>query len=116
MLSTIGAHVSASGGIEKAAKRAAEIGCNAVQLFTSSPRTWKPADPNAINYDAYHTEAEKHGIVANVIHAIYLVNLASDNPEQVEKSRNVLLGDMEVAAKLGSVGVVVHVGSHQGRG
>lgn len=112
----IGAHVSAAGGIEKAPKRAADIGCNAVQIFTSSPRTWQPADPEKIDADAFAAECVQHNIQTNVIHAIYLVNLASNKPELVEKSSKILIGDLKIASQINSVGVVVHLGSHQGRG
>lgn len=113
---TIGAHVSASGGMENAPKRAADIGCNAVQIFTSSPRTWQPADPEKINADGFNQACQEHGIIENVIHAIYLVNLASDKPELVAKSRAIIINDLKISALIGSVGVVVHLGSHQGRG
>lgn len=112
----IGAHVSASGGLEKTPARAAEIGANALQFFTSSPRTWQPADPKAIHADAFYKACALHGIEANVIHAIYLVNLASDKPDLIKKSHAILKSDLEIAAKVGAVGVVVHLGSHQGRG
>lgn len=112
----IGAHVSAAGGIQNAPQRAADIGCNVVQIFTSSPRTWQPADPDKLDTSGFVQQCHQTGIIKNVIHAIYLVNLASDKAELVNKSRQILLGDMEVAAKIKSVGVVVHLGSHQGRG
>lgn len=115
-MTIIGAHVSAAGGIENAPARAAGIGCNAVQIFTSSPRTWQPASPDNINDQGFLAACKQYGIVASVIHTIYLVNLASDKSELVDKSKRILLADLKIASKLHSVGVVVHLGSHQGRG
>lgn len=112
----IGAHVSASGGVEKAPARAADIGANVLQFFTSSPRTWAPADPAKFIDDAFERACALHGIEANVIHAIYLVNLASDKEDLLAKSRAILESDLKIAAKVKSMGVVVHLGSHQGRG
>ena len=59
---------------------------------------------------------EELGIERAVIHATYLVNLASDKPELLEKSRNALIEDMKVAAAGKFDGLVAHLGSHQGRG
>jgi deoxyribonuclease-4 len=112
----IGAHVSAAGGIQLAVKRAADIGCNAVQVFSASPRVW--ARPPLENIDASAIAAARtaHGICDITIHALYLVNLASENMELAQKSCQVLEFDLNVAAKIGARGVIVHVGSHQGRG
>ncbi len=60
--------------------------------------------------------ATQHQISPVYIHALYLTNLASDNPELVEKSRAALITDMQNSAAIGSAGVVLHIGSHQGRG
>lgn len=112
----IGAHVSTSGGIDLAPKRAHDIGCNAVQIFCSSPRMWSVNDVLPDRIVRYNENVKKEGILATVIHAQYLVNLASDKPELVEKSKTSLLVDLRACAGIHSVGVVVHVGSHQGRG
>lgn len=112
----IGAHVSASGGIHKAVERAADIGCNAVQVFSSSPRTWRRKPLESIDFEAFYTNQKKHAITTSVTHAIYLVNLASDKPESVQKSKDAIAYDLEFDSKIKGRGVVVHVGSHQGRG
>ena len=112
----IGAHVSASGGIEKAVDRAEKIGCNALQLFTGSPRVWKSKSSDEFDYDAFLANRKAKGITSAVIHATYLVNLASDKPELLEKSRKALVNDLNVCSRGDFEGVVVHVGSHQGRG
>lgn len=113
----VAAHVSMSGGgLVKACERAAGIGCNGMQIFTGSPRMWKSASVNEFKFEGFEEAKKKNGIEYVVIHATYLVNLASDKPELVEKSRNALINDMKICARGKMAGVVVHVGSHQGRG
>lgn len=112
----IGAHVSAAGGISNAYARAQAIGCNAVQIFSASPRVWKRSIIADAEINKCLTFQKEYGIEKTVIHAIYLLNLASENPELVEKSRNVIEFDLRVDAALCGSGVVVHIGSHQGRG
>jgi deoxyribonuclease-4 len=112
----IGAHVSAGGGIDQAPKRAKDIGCNVVQMFCSSPRVWSatPVAPDKI--ERYNLNVIKEDIQATVIHAQYLVNLASENPELLEKSRVSLRVDLNACAGIKARGVVVHLGSHKGSG
>lgn len=112
----VGAHVSAAGGIHKAPGRAAEIGCNAVQIFSDSPRVWQRRTTSEGVVNFYNQACKDHGILSSVIHSLYLVNLASENPEQVEKSINSIAIDMDLSVRIHAVGVVVHVGSHKGAG
>ncbi len=112
----IGAHVSAQGGIANAPARAVEIGCNAVQIFSDSPRIWSKRPVTEEMISGYTKSVKTAGILCTVIHSLYLVNLASDKPELVEKSITSLSKDMELAAGIGATGIVVHVGSHGGRG
>lgn len=112
----IGAHVSAAGGIENTPKRAADIGCNSIQLFSGSPRVWRKPDLTSHDTDKFFSEMKKNGILSVFTHAIYLVNLASDKPELIEKSLTTLKYDMVFDALVKGSGVIVHLGSHQGRG
>jgi len=118
----IGAHVSTSGGLVKACERAGDIGANGMQIFTGSPRMWKGKAAENFEVGGLREAVEKCNIEYLVIHATYLVNLASDKPELVSKSVDSLVNDMKIADKLAgemgaeSMGVVVHLGSHQGRG
>jgi deoxyribonuclease-4 len=112
----IGAHVSASGGVDKALARAAALGCTAVQVFSGSPRVWVRPSLESINVEAIRKAQQKYGIQPIVTHALYLVNLASEKPENLQKSHQGLKFDLEFDAKIGGKGVVVHLGSHQGRG
>src|SRR5664279_1821545 len=82
----IGIHTSTAGGVENAAERAYRLGCNALQVFSSSPRQWKPYDLARPQCDAMNRLREQYGLKPLVIHANYLVNLAGGNPEFHAKS------------------------------
>lgn len=112
----IGAHVSAAGGADQTIGRAMDIGAEAVQFFPSSNRTWafKPVDEKVAA--DFKTLALEHGIGPNVFHAIYMVNLASADVEQVRKSVQSLVNYMDTAGDLGVMGVVFHLNSHKGEG
>ncbi len=112
----LGAHVSAAGGVNKAIERAAAIGANCVQVFSGSPRVWQRPNLDAIDADKVSTKQKELLVSPIITHALYLVNLASENPELQQKSVNAISFDLQFDAKLGGSGVVVHVGSHQGRG
>ncbi len=111
----IGAHVSASGGIFQAPARAKAIGANFVQIFSDSPRVWQRHHASDEVCSQFTVNSKENGILGNCIHALYLVNLASDKPELVQKSIESLSYDMNLAPRIGSVGVVVHVGSYSKR-
>jgi len=112
----VGAHVSASGGPDKAVERAAEIGANCVQIFSGSPRVWQRPNLSAVNVDKVFAKQEELLVSPIFIHALYLVNLASENPELVRKSTEAIIFDLQYNSLLKGAGVVVHLGSHQGRG
>ena len=112
----IGAHVSAAGGVEKAVERVAEIGGNCLQVFSGSPRVWAKKPLDAHNYQQIRDNQEQLGVKVIFTHAIYLTNLASENSEILEKTRKSLEYDLNFDAKIGGSGVVVHLGSHMGRG
>jgi deoxyribonuclease-4 len=112
----LGAHVSSSGGISKAIDRAEALGCDAVQVFTQSPRRWQPtlhAPEEVVRFRERRAEA---GIGAVVCHAVYLVNLATPQDELYERSRTAVRATVETAGAIGAEGVVLHVGSHLGSG
>lgn len=112
----IGAHVSASGGIEKAVERASIIGANCLQIFSGSPRVWKRAPLGNFNIYKFFAKQQELSIAPVFTHSLYLVNLASDNEELLRKSFDVLKYDLEFDALIGGSGIVVHLGSHQKRG
>ncbi|MBD0329119.1 MAG: deoxyribonuclease IV [Thermoleophilia bacterium] len=109
-----GAHCS--GGVKAALERAAGIGADAVQLFTQSPRTWRPAKHDPDRLAAFRKRRGETGMGAVLCHAIYLVNLASPNDEFYEKSVETLATTVDVAVGIEADAVIFHVGSHQGAG
>ena len=111
-----GAHVSSSGGISNAIDRAEELGCDAVQVFTQSPRKWKPTAHSPEQVERFRSRRDEAGVEAVVCHALYLVNLASPDREMHAKSVAAMRASLETAAAIGAEGVVFHVGSHLGAG
>ena len=114
----IGGHVSTAGGLVKAIDRTREIGANCLQIFAGSPRSWaRRLYTNEEVKDYLLSPFVAAGEVGPVfIHALYLVNLASDNLYLVKKSVNSLIFDLKNGQAINSAGVIVHLGSHQGRG
>jgi deoxyribonuclease-4 len=112
----LGAHVSSSGGIHTAIDRIEAMGGDAVQVFTQSPRTWRPTNHDPANFDRFKERRAEAGIGGVVCHALYLINLASPNDELYEKSVAALANTVDVGCAIEADGVVFHVGSHQGAG
>ena len=112
----LGCHVSIAGGLSKAIDRAVERKANTIQIFASSPRTWAGPNHDQKEIERFKNEAVAYKIDPVVIHAKYLVNLASPNPETVKKSRQSLVEDLVFAEKIKALGSIVHVGSHKGEG
>jgi deoxyribonuclease IV len=110
----LGAHCS--GGVKKALERGAEIGAEAVQLFPQSPRAWRFPDHDPADLEAFVARRAELGIGAVLVHALYLVNLATTNEEIYEKSVTTLSRTAETASAIEADGVVFHVGSHLGAG
>lgn len=112
----IGAHVSTAGGISNAVGRAKEIGCEAIQIFGSSPQTWafKPAPGEQI--ESFKQGLAEAGIGPVFLHAIYLINLVIPNEDSLKKGIDLLIKYTNLAADIGAAGVIFHPGSHGGRG
>ncbi len=110
----IGIHLSTAGGAHTAAERAQAVGANTFQIFTSSPRTWRaaPVAPDvAAKMLALRTQ---HDIGPAVVHANYLINLASQTQDVLEKSEIAFRGEVERAMALGAEFLVLHPGSWKG--
>jgi deoxyribonuclease-4 len=112
----LGAHVSTSGGIHTAIDRIEAMGGDCVQIFTQSPRAWRPTNHDPANFERFKERRAEAGIGDVVCHAVYLINLASPNDELYEKSVAALENTVDVASGIEADGVVFHVGSHQGAG
>ena len=111
-----GAHVSSAGSISKAIDRVEEIGGNAVQVFTQSPRKWKPTEHTSEELERFRTRRREAKVKAVACHALYLVNLASRDVGVREQSLVALRATMETARAIEADAVVFHVGSHLGYG
>jgi len=112
----IGAHVSSSGGIHTAIDRAEAIGAESVQVFTQSPRAWRPTNHPPENIERFKERRAEAGIGGVVCHALYLVNLASPKDESYEKSVTAMCNTVDVGCAIEADGVVFHIGSHLGAG
>lgn len=98
-----------------AAERAYRLGANTFQIFSSSPRQWKPYSLAKPQCDEMRRLREKYGISPLVIHSSYLVNLASVTLEFHRKSVEAFRGELERALALSAEFVVLHPGSFRGR-
>ena len=110
----IGIHTSTSGGAETAAERAYRLGCNTFQIFSSSPRMWRPYALAPAQCEAMKRLREKYKLGPLVIHTSYLVNLCSATREFLEKSVQAFRGELERALALGADYLVLHPGSFRG--
>jgi deoxyribonuclease IV len=113
----IGAHVRAGTGLLAALTRGADIGAEVVQVFTQSPRMWKPSQYSPELLEAYRAAQDDHPTVRSTFcHATYLINVAAPDPTVAARSRSCLAANLEVANGLAADGLVLHVGSHRGTG
>lgn len=116
MKKLFGAHVSTAGGLHLAMERAHAIGANCAQIFSGSPRSWQRLPVAKVATEKLFSEREKYGVEEIYIHSLYLTNLATENPELVTKSVKAVAYDLSYASHIKASGVILHVGSHQGRG
>ena len=112
----IGAHVSASGGIHTAVDRAETFGAEAVQVFTQSPRMWRPTNHDPANLERFKARRAEVRLRGVLCHALYLVNLASPKRDFYAKSVAALENTVDVACAIDADAVVFHIGSHLGSG
>src|SRR4051812_15177804 len=107
----IGAHVSPAGGPAKAVERGAEKGCDAIQIFNQNPRAWRPTEYGDAAVEAYRAALKASRVRALLIHAVYLLNPASDEREFRDKTLTSLIASLRAGQALGAVAVVLHPGS-----
>ena len=107
----IGAHVSPAGGVAKAVERGVERGCHAIQIFNQNPRAWKPREYAPDDVEAFHAAMDSSDVDALLIHAVYLLNCASDDEEIKTKSLNSLIASLRAGEELNAHAVVLHPGS-----
>jgi deoxyribonuclease-4 len=110
----VGVHLGTAGGVFNAAARAHEIGADTFQIFSSSPRMWRPANLSAEHCAQMRALRRQYGIGPAVIHTSYLVNLASQSDTVRENSIAAFRGEVERALALGAEYLVLHPGSWKG--
>jgi deoxyribonuclease-4 len=107
----IGAHVSPSGGPAQAVARGTERAARSIQIFNQNPRQWKPREYSEQEVADFHAAIADSDIDALLIHAVYLLNPASEEPEFREKTLASLISSLRAGAALGARAVVLHPGS-----
>ena len=107
----IGAHVSNAGGLPRAVERGVERGCDAIQIFNQSPRMWRPTAYSDDDFAEFGAAMKASPIKAVVIHAVYLLNCATEDRDMREKTLASLIQSLRVGAGIGARGVVLHPGS-----
>jgi deoxyribonuclease-4 len=115
-LPPLGAHVSVAGGLATAFERAADLGCEAIQIFVKNANQWKGRPLAGEEADAFRTARAASAVGPVVAHASYLINLAADEGEIREKSVAALADELARCTLLGVGGLVVHPGAHLGAG
>jgi deoxyribonuclease-4 len=110
----IGIHLSTAGGVYRAAEHAHEIGANTFQIFSSSPRMWRPARLEEAHCIRMRELRKEYDCWPLVIHTSYLVNLCSQSEEVRAKSVAAFHGEIERALALGAEYLVLHPGSWRG--
>jgi deoxyribonuclease IV len=113
----VGAHVRGGGKLIPSLEYGEEIGATSIQVFTQSPRMWKPSQYAPEVLRGYREAEAQHPTITDTFcHATYLINLATGDGDLYEKSVECLTHNLSVARGMGSSGLVLHVGSHKGAG
>jgi deoxyribonuclease-4 len=107
----IGAHVSPAGGPAKAVERGTERGARAIQIFNQNPRAWKPTVYGDEAVEDFRSAMADSDVDALLIHAVYLLNAASEDPDIRAKTLTSLTASLRAGDALGAVSVVLHPGS-----
>jgi deoxyribonuclease IV len=114
MTRRIGVHLGTAGGVSNAVLRAREVGANTLQIFSSSPRMWRPATIDPVQAERMHEFRAKYNIGPLAIHTSYLLNVCSQTWEVREKSIVGLRGEIQRGLTLGADFLVLHPGSWKG--
>lgn len=107
----IGAHLSIAGGYHRAVERAAQLGCDCVQIFTQNNLRWENRRITARQARLFRQALDRHQIVCPLVHANYLINLASPDGRLWRRSVRAFAGELRRATALGIPWVVLHPGS-----
>jgi deoxyribonuclease IV len=114
----VGFHVSIAGGISKSVDNALKIGCSAFQIFTRNPRGWSAKPLEEEDVKNFRAKLAKSGISRESVisHMPYLPNLSAPDGEVYKKSVNTLTAEVQRCSELGVPYLVIHLGSHLGKG
>jgi deoxyribonuclease-4 len=107
----IGAHVSPAGGLVNAVARGTDLAARSIQIFNQSPRMWRPTAYGESDFAAFREAMGASRIDAVLIHAVYLLNCASQEKEIRDKTRASLIQSLTIGDGIGATGVVLHAGS-----
>jgi deoxyribonuclease IV len=111
----IGIHTSIAGSLERSALKAAELGANTFQIFSSSPRQWKATVPSAASIRLLQIARDRHDLTPLVIHDNYIINLASVHEGIRAQSIQAFRGELERAIAIGAEYLVAHPGNYKGQ-
>lgn len=114
MNNIIGAHVSASGGVWKAVERATSIGAEAMQIFVSGPQSYSFKQLAESDIEKFNQLYQESGLNGLFFHAIYLINLASQDKQKHHLAKQSLVDYLTTNVKLHGDGVVTHIGTQTG--
>lgn len=112
----LGRHMPTSSKPAQAVRQARAIGCDAAQIFVTNPRGWRAPDANPASEAAFRRSVEEAHLCPIIVHATYLINLASPRDDIFANSVTLLHATLERAERFGASGVVFHIGSHGGAG
>jgi deoxyribonuclease-4 len=107
----VGVHVSIAGGLANAVGRAEALGCDCLQIFARNPRGWAPRELTLGEISEFREARERSGLWPLVIHSVYLINLAAQDPLLLAKSRGTFREELERGLALGADYLVVHPGN-----
>ncbi len=106
----LGAHVTISKGYSQALERVHTMGGNALQIFSASPRLWSFPEPDEKSVTSFMEAQKRLGVHPIYFHASYLINMANTG-RGGQLSRNLLVHELKLAARMGVRGTIVHLGS-----
>jgi deoxyribonuclease-4 len=112
----LGAHTSIAGGIHNAIYTGARIGCGVVQIFSKNQLQWQGKEISQEEVDKFREAIAETGVYPMTVHDSYLINLASPNAETYRKSFQTFTDELKRCEFLGIPYLVMHPGSHMGRG
>lgn len=112
----LGAHVSISGGLDKAPERGRNLTCDCMQIFSKNQMQWRAKPLDLGEAERFRESSKTHGITETVIHDSYLINLCSPDKALLKQSREAFLEEMVRAKHLGVRNLIFHPGAHMGSG